>query len=149
MRRESTVNEKRASEVGRKRVSAVWMWLAVGSMVALVVGGVGVVVWQGADVASDFPTGTFVSDGHEAVEFNEDGTCRWYSETQGWQVPCRYAVNGDLFTEMTFVWPDGAQVPATYYWTYDGEHLTFELWGEDMRPHRNEVYEHRTLTKID
>jgi flagella basal body P-ring formation protein FlgA len=29
---------------------------------------------------------------------------------------------------------------VTYYWDFDGEHLTFELWGEDLRPHRKESY---------
>jgi uncharacterized protein (TIGR02246 family) len=88
-----------------------------------------------------FPTGTFVSaSGRTKGEFHADGTCRWYSDVEVWEVPCKYAVNGNLYTEMTFEWGTGVQAPATYYWTYDGEKLTFELWGEDVRPHRKSVY---------
>ncbi len=95
---------------------------------------------------SEFPTGTFVStNGTPAVEFYEDGTGSWTT----WNLPFKYAVNGDLYTEMTFEYPSGLQVPATYYWTYDGENLTFELWGEDMRPHRQSVYEGHTYIKSE
>jgi hypothetical protein len=98
-------------------------------LVVVVLGGVGFVLWQGSSdcETSGFPTG---------------------SDAQGWEVPCKYAVNGDLYTEMTFEWASGAQVPATYYWTYDGENLTFELWGEDMRPSRKSSYGH-TLVKSE
>ena len=95
---------------------------------------------------SGFPTGRFVSaSGTPTVEFYEDGTGNWVS----WDLPFKYAVNGDLYTEMTFEWPSGPQVPATYYWTYDGENLTFELWGEDMRPQRQSVYEGETYIKSE
>jgi hypothetical protein len=102
-----------------------------------------VLLWQ-SDTGSGsagFPTGTFAdANGVVLVEFAGDGTGVWFSEAEGWEVPITYAVNGDLFTEMTFDYPGGAQTPATYTWTYvDGE-LAFELWGEDLRPHRNEVY---------
>jgi hypothetical protein len=102
-----------------------------------------------SDSAIEFPTGSFVSaNGVVMVEFNEDGTGRWYSEAERWEVPIKYAANGDLYTEMTFEWPSGSQVPATYYWTYDGKNLTFELWGEDMRPHRKLLMDGQTLTKV-
>lgn len=106
--------------------------------------------------ANKFPTGTFESaSGVVAVEFREDGTCRWYSqryvatdkggpEVEGWEVPCKYGVNGNLFSEMTFQYPTGRQVPATYYWTFDGKNLTFQLWGEDLRPHRKFNYDGQT-----
>jgi len=123
-------------------------WIAaivvLGAMMLVVAG-----CTSGGDT-TEFPTGTFVSaSGIIAVEFHEDGTCRWYSDAEEWEVPCKYAVNGDLYTEMTFEWPSGPQVPATYYWTYDGENLTFELWGEDMRPHRKSVYDGQTYTKVE
>jgi hypothetical protein len=136
----------------RPGVPAAWRTLAIVLFVVVVLGGVGLALWQGSSDSetSGFPTGTFVSaSGIVAVEFNENGTCRWLSDTEGWEVPCTYAVNGDLFTEMTFEWPSGSQVPATYYWTYDGENLTFELWGEDMRPHRQEVYDGQTYVTAE
>lgn len=87
-----------------------------------------------------FPTGTFESEISDTrAEFREDGTCRWYSMSEGWSVPCKYGVNGDLYSEMTFLYSDGRQVPATYYWTFDGKNLTFQLRGVDLRPHRRSV----------
>jgi hypothetical protein len=123
-------------------------------IVVVVLGAVGVVLWQGSGDSeaetSDFPTGTFVSTSTtEAVEFNEDGMCRWFSDEQGWEVPCKYAVNGDLYTEMTFEYPGSPQVPATYYWSYDGENLTFELWGQDPNQSRLESYTGQVLVKSD
>jgi hypothetical protein len=131
------------NSMNRPGVSSAWRTLAIVLGVVLLIGGVGLVLWQVSSngETSDFPTGTFASESTTvAVEFSEDGTCRWYSDGEGWEVPCRYAVNGDLYTEMTFEYPSGSQVPATYYWAYDEENLTFELWGEEMRPHRQEVY---------
>ncbi len=82
-----------------------------------------------------FPTGTFESEeGGLTLEFRADGTCRRA------EVPCTYGVKGRFFSEMTFEEPTGAQVPATYYWDYDGESLTFEPWGVDKRPERKDVY---------
>lgn len=89
-----------------------------------------------------FPTGTFVV-GAYSVEYNEDGTCRWYANSGALEMPCKYGVNGDLYTEMWFDWPDytTAQLfPATYYWTFDGENLTFELWGHDANASRRSTY---------
>ena len=97
---------------------------------------------------SDFPTGTFVAGG-EAVEFDEDGTCRWFATNGGWEMPCKYAVNGDLYTEMWFDWPSYGpeeSFPATYYWTFDGANLTFELWGNDANPSRRASFA-QTLVK--
>ena len=139
----------------RPGVSSAWRTLAIVLGVVLLIGGVGLVLWQvssngetsdlSSGETSDFPTGTFTNaTTGDTVVFNEDGTCLWYA---GGQIHCTYAVNGDLYTEMTFVWQDGVQVPATYYWAYDGEKLTFELWGEDLRPHRRQVYG-RTYTHV-
>ena len=65
-----------------------------------------------ASSRSGFPTGRFVStSGTPTVEFYEDGTGSWAT----WNLPFRYAVNSNLYTEMTFEWPSGPQVPATYY----------------------------------
>lgn len=44
---------------------------------------------------------------------------------------------------MTFDDPSEPQAPATYYWDFDGERLTFEPWGTDQRPSRQEVYADR------
>ena len=135
--------EERSSEVGRKRVSAAWMWLAAGLMLVLVVGAAAVALFQGGDdETSGFPTGTFTT-GSEMVEFNEDMTCRWFGSDGSWELPCKYAVNGDLYTEMWFEWagyePDEF-FPATYFWSYDGENLTFELWGVDANASRQGSY---------
>ena len=93
--------EERPPEVGRKRVSPAWMWLAVGLMAVLVVGAAGVALSQGGDgEASDFPTGTYVVRDW-SVEFNEDGTCHWSAIDGVSEMPCQYAVNGDLYTLMS------------------------------------------------
>ncbi len=100
--------------------------------------------------SAEFPTGTFeATSGSSGVEFNEDGTCRHYALSGGWSVPCTYAINNDLFTEMTFEAPTGVQAPATYYWAFDGEFLTFELWGEDVRPFRQQVYADQVFAKAE
>jgi len=89
----------------------------------------------------EFPTGIFESaEGSEGIieyEFREDGSGLARSLRDGWQVPFKFGVNGDLYSEMTFEYPGGKQVPATYHWTFDGNELTFQLWGNDLRPHRN------------
>lgn len=131
------------SETGNKRVSAPWLWLVISLMVGLVIGAVVVALWQGGDdEASGFPTGTFTS-GSELVEFNEDGTCRWFGSDGSWELPCKYGVNGDLYTEMWFEWAGYEPeefFPATYFWSYDGENLTFELWGVDANASRQATY---------
>ncbi len=86
---------------------------------------------------TEFPTGIFKRTS-TTIEFHKDGTCLWSSLT-GWEVPCKYGVNGNLYSEMTFEYGDGPQVPVTYYWTFDGEKLTFRLMGVDLRDHRRAV----------
>lgn len=134
---------KGSSDTVDRRGSIPWMWLAIGLIAGLVIGAVAVALWQGGDdEASGFPTGTFTT-GSESVEFNEDGTCRWFGNDGSWELPCKYAVNGDLYTEMWFEWagyePDQF-FPATYFWTLDGENLTFELWGVDANASRHGSY---------
>jgi hypothetical protein len=75
--------------------------------------------------------------GHWVIEYRDDGSGYWYSTRPGqgdfW---ITYGVNGNLYSEMQVSYPTGRQVPATYYWTYDGEILTFQGWGKDLRPER-------------
>lgn len=102
--------------------------------------------------ATDFPTGTFVSvqKPSYALQFDEDGSGRALISDR-WDVPMTYAVTGDLFSEMTFSYgPTGdPRVPATYYWDWDGERLTFELWGEELRPTRYSTYTENTWRLVE
>jgi len=86
-----------------------------------------------------FPTGLFVATDRESLylEFGEDGTGRAFLYPNNFEVRITYATNGDLWTEMTNVSPNASdrQVPATYYWDWDGELLSFELWGEELNPY--------------
>ena len=117
-----------------------------GTVIVVLLGGLGgAVAGQSTEGdANEFPTGTFLAaDNRNLVaEFSQDGTGRGYSFSGRWEVPIIYAVHGDVFTEMAFDYSDGPQVPATYYWDYDGEFLTFRVWGEDMRPDRASTYSH-------
>ena len=91
----------------------------------------------------DFPTGTFVSEEDDLrLEFRPDGTC----VRSG--VPCTFGVIGPYVSEMAFEEPSGPQVPATYRWDFDGEHLTFELWGVDKRPDRHDVYANHVFRAV-
>ena len=81
------------------------------------------------------------------LEFNEDGTGLVHAE--GIVMPIIYATVGDLYTEMMFDYPTSPLVPATYYWDFDGEHLTMELWGVDYQSHRNFMYADNTWTPIE
>ena len=134
-----------------KRVSPAWRTLSIVLMTVFILVGAGILVWRSLSAPKeDFPVGTFESaSGTTMVEFQDDGFCRWYSAGGSWEVPCTYAVRGDLFTEMMFEWPTGVQAPATYYWTYEGDELSFELWGEDLRPHREFVYTDGPYTRVE
>ena len=92
---------------------------------------------------SVFPTGMFESkkDGL-TLEFRTDGTC------QRVDVPCTFGVIGRYFSEMAFEEPSGPQVPATYGWAFDGDELTFELWGVDKRPDRHDVYANHVFRPV-
>jgi len=130
-----------------------------GTVILALLGGLGgAVVAQESDMTpmpddgTVFPTGTFVAAewSDRFVEFNEDGTCRW---TGAWGdravTDCIYAVDGDLYTEVSHEWPGHEeQVPATYHWDYDGEYLTFELRGEESMPHRQALYEEQPYRHV-
>ncbi len=86
-----------------------------------------------------FPTGLLVANddyGGRYLEFHEDGTGMYFEHPGSFEVPFRYGVSGDVWTEMTHDSPlsSDRQVPATYHWTWDGEFLSFELWGEELNP---------------
>ncbi len=106
---------------------------------------------RGVD-ASGFPTGRFV---HEfpsvwAFEFDEDGTWRGFEGDVAVPVISgKYATNGNLYTEMTHDYPGSPLVPATYFWKYDGNKLTFQLWGKDVNSHRKSVYDGQTYVKVE
>jgi hypothetical protein len=104
----------------------------------------------GRNVAG-FPTGRFL---HEfefwAFEFDEDGTWRGYEgDVETPVISGKYATNGNLYTEMTHDYPTSPMIPATYFWKYEGNKLTFELWGEDVNSHRKSVYDGQTYLKVD
>lgn len=91
-----------------------------------------------------FPTGRFLLDSptYYAIEFNKNGN--WYGyETEGGShtVSGKYATTGNLYQEMTHDYPDSPHVPATYYWNFDGQTLTFELWGDDVIQRRKDLFD--------
>jgi hypothetical protein len=73
---------------------------------------------------SDFPTGWFVSADDSDVTLNMSDRGLWWVGDSGGA----YVVDGELFTTAA---PDGqlGVIPATYYWDWDGERLTFRAWG--------------------
>ena len=101
---------------------------------------------------SEFPTGRFVHENPNiwAFEFDEDGTWRGYQgdvATPG--ISGKYGITGNLYTEMTHDYPGSPMIPATYFWTYNGKKLTFELWGEDVNSHRKSVYDGQTYIRVE
>ena len=99
----------------------------------------------------EFPTGRFINEnGLWAFDFNEDGTWHFFDENM--KEPLRsgkYVTNEDVYTEMTHDDSDLTKIPATYFWTYDGQQLTFELWGEDIIDQRVSIYDGQTYTRVD
>lgn len=99
----------------------------------------------------EFPTGRFVNEnGVWAFEFDEDGTWRFFDDDP--EHPARsgkYVSSGNIYTEMTHDDPDYPQIPATYTWTYDGQKLTFDLWGEDVIKNRENIYNQQTYLRVD
>ncbi len=98
---------------------------------------------------SGFPIGRFVDEyNYWSFEFDEDGT--WHGfEGDTLVISGKYAINGNLYTEMTHDYPGSSKIPATYTWTYDGKNLTFQLWGEDANSHRKSVYDGPTYTRSE
>ena len=97
-----------------------------------------------------FPTGVFVSvvDRDLWIEFHEDGSGRTREESEGTDVRFTYATLGDLWTEMSHDETSGRLVPATYFWGFDGDLLTFELWGEDLVPNRKATMDDSAWTLV-
>jgi len=96
------------------------------------------------DEETTFPTGTFVAAEWSSryVEFNEDGTCHWAFPVDRQWYDCTYAVEGDLYTELSNTWQSPQEdPPASYHWEYEGEHLAFELQGEDPIVSRRATYQ--------
>lgn len=100
---------------------------------------------------TEFPTGRFVHEHNDSYvfEFDEDGTYR-YSEGDLPEdsVQGKFGITCNLYTEMTHNSPGDRNVPVTYTWTYDGQKLTFHLWGEDLIPHRKGVYDGQSYIKV-
>lgn len=123
-------------------------------MVVLLGASHGVVVAHSAgSEALAFPTGTFVSieNPDRGLEFGEDGTGRAFDPSMSAHL--HYGVSGDLYTEMAFEYSgskgEAPMTPGTYYWDWDGEQLTFELWGEDLRPSRKSFYTKNTFALME
>jgi hypothetical protein len=130
------------------------VWTAAMAVLALGLGLFGGwLIWGGdtttetGPLTGDFPTGVYDIGEGDTVEFRPDGTCEFSGV--GWSMDCTYSVNGDLYTETTFDWPGGVQVPATYFWDFEGDELTFELWGDDPRLERQAAYSGRTFVLVD
>ena len=104
------------------------------------------------DCATGFPTGRFIheQDESQAYEYDGDGTWRYYlGNMDEPAIQGKYCVNGDLFTEMTHDYPGSPEIPATYTWAFDGQKLTFHLWGEDVNPHRQNARDGQTYIQVE
>ncbi len=150
-----TIERTASADTNTGRSSRRAWWGVLVATVAFVFGMFGGwLIWSGDDASTgdqpsltgDFPIGQFEAGGTTA-DFRADGTCEWSGT--GWTLPCTFSVNGDLFTETTFDYAEGLQTPATYYWTFEDGQLSFELWGDDPRPSRQDTYTTATLTKVD
>ena len=98
-----------------------------------------------------FPTGIFVSTVRPDrwIELHEDGVGRTVQAGDLIEVKYTYATHGNLWTDMhTDDLYGERRVPATYFWDFDGEQLTFELWGEDVVAGRKAVMENSTWTLV-
>ena len=98
-----------------------------------------------------FPTGIFVSTVRPDrwIELHEDGVGRTVQADDLMEVKYTYATHGNLWTDMhTDDLYGERRVPATYFWDFDGEQLTFELWGEDVVAGRKAVMENSTWTLV-
>jgi len=88
-----------------------------------------------------FPTGTFVNAQKDTgFQFNEDGTFDYFfGDLEEPLLVGTYSIDGNLFTEETINYPP-CPYPGTYEWTYDGQNLTFQLFGEDECDVRIDAY---------
>lgn len=87
-----------------------------------------------------FPTGSFVAidDPGTTLSLRDDG--RWRAGSPKGGAAGAYVVSEDLYTEMTHNSDQTAQVPATYRWSWDGEHLSFFPSGLDADAWRKSFY---------
>ena len=75
---------------------------------------------------TDFPTGNFVAADDSDRRWSILDNGRWYNPGSA-----SYVVNGNLVTELAFTASNVELIPATYFWRWDGQRLSFRLWGED------------------
>jgi polyhydroxybutyrate depolymerase len=68
--------------------------------------------------------------GIRSLEFHPDGHA--YMVLPEVTLHPIYAVNGNLYTDLTGNGAFARQIPATYYWYFDGSNLTFQLMSEDL-----------------
>ena len=104
-----------------------------------------------ASPSPEFPTGKFVSEPGQTLtfQFNEDGTWGLFlGNSEAPAVRGTYSVEGNLFTEETSNYSP-CPYPATYTWTYDGQNLAFQLFGEDQCGERRSTYDGQTFTKSE
>jgi len=80
-------------------------------------------------------------------QFNEDGTWAYYFyNLEAPEVEGTYSVDGGLYTETSASDP-ACPFPASYKWSYDGQKLTFQLFGEDKCGPRKGAYDGQTYIK--
>ena len=126
------------------------VWIAAIAMFGAMT--LGVAACNSGGDTTEFPTGRFVHEhkDNQVFEFDEDGTWRYFEGNL--EVPSvqgKYGVNGNLYTEISHDYSLSPNIPATYTWTYDGQKLTFHLWGEDKIAHRKSVYDDQTYIKVE
>ncbi len=112
-------------------------------------------------IAADFPAGTFYhhhtrDDSYCVFQFYQDGTFSYFYsirplDSYSSRKPDEtgtYSVDGILYTitssSLTYCQPP----TATYYWTYDGQNLTFQVKGEDKCGDRQKSYESSLMFTI-
>ena len=92
---------------------------------------------------STFPTGTFVeaeSGYSPRLIFRDDGTFQ-RSIIGTHSADGTYAVDGDLYTELTNNSDrPGGNAPASYRWAWDGEQLRFSASSVDEDGYRSSIY---------
>jgi hypothetical protein len=111
-------------------------------------------------ISPQFPTGFFYHThpgglSYCVFQLNQDGTFSYYYSIYSLDLSNRkpsatgtYAITDNLYNEMSSTLP-GCSQPATYYWTYDGQFLTFQVLGEDSCTERQKSYENPVMfTKL-
>ena len=98
-----------------------------------------------------FPTGIFVSTVRPDrwIELHDDGIGRVVEADDMFEVDFTYATLGNLWTDMHTQTVTGERLaPGTYFWDFDGERLSFELWGEDVVAGRKAIMEDSTWSLV-